>query len=379
MPGAVGAGQEHRLDSGRHRPAGRRRRRSRTAGRRPARGRSPRPAPRSRRPPAQAEGPAASQGEQSPKPRRRAVQHRARKLERNRLVTGRIAAVATLRLAARPRSGSRREGGSRRPRAPPARRPASGSFRPGPPAAAAPPRRKGGWRDGRSPRPGPEPAGRRFGPRSRSPPGRAPAGNRWRRTPHSARLSRSSPAAARSVASTSPIWIFRSRVSTLPRKGTMTRSGRRASNWAARLGEEVPTRAPSGSASRLGAPTSRSHTSARSSIAAMASSGGRIVSTSFIEWTARSIRPSIRAESSSLVHSALPPISEIGLSRSWSPLVAIGSISISSGTPAMGVAKRGRHHPRLDERERRSAGSEAKDRLHAALVLAGAAVAGKRV
>ncbi len=111
----------------------------------------------------------------------------------------------------------------------------------------------------------------------------------------------------------------------------MIRSGRRDSNCAERRGDEVPTRAPSGRESRLGAPTSRSHTSARSSIAARASSGGRIVSTSFIEWTARSIRPSISAESSSLVQSALPPISEIERSRSWSPLVAIGSISISSG------------------------------------------------
>ena len=56
--------------------------------------------------------------------------------------------------------------------------------------------------------------------------------------------------------------------------GRIARSGRRASNCAARRGDEVPTRAPCGKAARLAAPTSRSRTSARGSIAAMASSGG---------------------------------------------------------------------------------------------------------
>ena len=79
----------------------------------------------------------------------------------------------------------------------------------------------------------------------------------------------------------------------------------------------------------LSAPISRSRVSARSSIAAIANRSGRIVSTSFIEWTERSVRPSARQASSSLVHSALPPTSASG--RSWitSPEVVIGTISIA--------------------------------------------------
>src|SRR5439155_1392221 len=113
-------------------------------------------------------------------------------------------------------------------------------------------------------------------------------------------------------ASASPRSILARRVATLPRRGTILMSGRRASNCALRRGDEVPIRAPFGSAARLCAPTSRSRGSARGSIAAIASCGGRIVSTSFIEWTDRSVRCSPRRRSSSLVHSALPPTSASG-------------------------------------------------------------------
>ena len=185
------------------------------------------------------------------------------------------------------------------------------------------------------------------------------AARRWRSP------SRSSPAAASRVASYSPRSTFASRVWTLPRIGAMARSGRRASNCAARRGDEVPTRAPSGKAARLSAPISRSPVSARGSIAAMTSVSGRIVSTSFIEWTERSVRPSASARSSSLVQSALPPSSASG--RSWirSPEVVIGTISVS--TP-LGRQRLG-DHPRLGERERRAAGADAKGAVHSALVL----------
>ena len=53
---------------------------------------------------------------------------------------------------------------------------------------------------------------------------------------------------------------------------------------------------------------------------------GRSLSTSFIEWTQKSTSPSISARSSSLVHSALPPISASGLSWILSPVVLISTI-----------------------------------------------------
>ena len=134
---------------------------------------------------------------------------------------------------------------------------------------------------------------------------------------------RSSPAAARKVASTSPANTRLSRVATLPRIGTAWTSGRRRSNCAVRRGEEVPTRAPCDRAASETAPINRSRTSARSRQAAMTSATGRSLSTSFNEWTEAWVVPASSARSSSLVHRALPPISASG--RSWmrSPMVRI--------------------------------------------------------
>src|SRR3546814_9279287 len=56
-------------------------------------------------------------------------------------------------------------------------------------------------------------------------------------------------------------------------------------------------------------------------MAAMTISSGRMVSTSFMLWTAKSITPSARARSSSLVQSALPPMSASGRSCMRSPSV----------------------------------------------------------
>ena len=104
-------------------------------------------------------------------------------------------------------------------------------------------------------------------------------------------------------------------------------AGRAAAPAAAplRRGEEVPTRAPCGSAARLSAPISRSRASARGSIAAIASAGGpdRL---DILHRMDRKVGAARRpgARSSSLVHSALPPTSASG--RSWitSPVVVIG-------------------------------------------------------
>ncbi len=149
-------------------------------------------------------------------------------------------------------------------------------------------------------------------------------------TPTSGRPSRSSPAAASMEASTAPAATLARRVSTFPRNSTVARSGRIRRNCATRRGELVPITAPRRSAAMLSAPISRSRTSARGSIAAMAMSAGRIVSTSFIECTAQSISPDSNARSSSLVHSALPPISASATFCTRSPVVLIGTISIAS-------------------------------------------------
>ena len=59
--------------------------------------------------------------------------------------------------------------------------------------------------------------------------------------------SRFKPAIASRVASTAPSLSLRRRVSTLPRKVTTSRSGRRRLTWACRRSEALPTAAPLGS------------------------------------------------------------------------------------------------------------------------------------
>ena len=70
-------------------------------------------------------------------------------------------------------------------------------------------------------------------------------------------------------------------------------SGRSRFSCAPRRTEDEPTTAPSGNSSMVFATGLRnaSRTSSRGRIAAMAISAGRIVSTSFSEWTAKSISP----------------------------------------------------------------------------------------
>ena len=137
------------------------------------------------------------------------------------------------------------------------------------------------------------------------------------------------PAAASTMASSSPSSRRFSRVSTLPRKGAMSRSGRAMSSWARRRRLEVPSRAPRGRSASVCAPRaiSASRGSARGSIAARTIPTGSSLGTSFIECTARWARPSASAASSSLMNSPFPPMA--ARLRSWirSPLVDIGRSS----------------------------------------------------
>ena len=110
----------------------------------------------------------------------------------------------------------------------------------------------------------------------------------------SPRPMRSRPAAASTAASTSPVRTMRTRVPTLPRIGTIRRSGRARSRALARRGLEVPTRAPGGRAaspepSRL---TRASWAAARSGTATTRRPGTGAKGRSLKEWTATSTPPS---------------------------------------------------------------------------------------
>jgi len=149
---------------------------------------------------------------------------------------------------------------------------------------------------------------------------------------------RRKPASASRVASSSPASSLASRVPTLPRSSTISRSGLWCSSWAWRRTAAVPTIAPRGrSAIRRIAPSRdatirTSRGSARGSNAAIARAGGSQVGTSFIECTARSMRSSSSASSSSLVNRPLPPMSASARSRTWSPELRIATISSPSGS-----------------------------------------------
>ena len=116
------------------------------------------------------------------------------------------------------------------------------------------------------------------------------------------------PAHANTMASISPASCRRRRVSTLPRKVSILRSGRAASNCACRRRLEVPTRHLSGRPSRPAAlaVTSASRASARSSTAAMVSPWANSPGRSFIECTAMSARCSVERHLELFDEQALP-------------------------------------------------------------------------
>ena len=117
------------------------------------------------------------------------------------------------------------------------------------------------------------------------------------------------PAAASTMASYRPSSSLRKRVSRLPRKGSIFRSGRNARNKAMRRRLDVPTTAPSGKASRSAYlfDTNASRGSSRSITQASSNPCGNSIGTSLSECTAKSARPSSIATSNSLTNRPLPP------------------------------------------------------------------------
>src|SRR5215203_2908563 len=160
----------------------------------------------------------------------------------------------------------------------------------------------------------------------------------------SARPSRFNPASASKVASATPSSSLRSRVSTLPRSGTIVRSGRLRLIIACRRSDAVPSVAPCGSSAmdfalRL---MNASRGSSRSMKADSISPLGSTVGMSLDECTATSIALAVSASSISLVNNPLPPTSASG--RSWmrSPLVRITSSTIRSGSKPCALASASR-------------------------------------
>ena len=153
--------------------------------------------------------------------------------------------------------------------------------------------------------------------------------------------SRSSPAIASSAASSpSRVSTLRTRVGTLPRSGTTSRSGRRKRTCAMRRRLDVPTRAPGASSSRDFPLTSASRGSCRTGIAPSCRPAGRVVGRSLSECTATSMRPPCSASSISFVKKPLPSSSCSGRSTSASPRVLM--TTISARTPS--VPSRSRTH-----------------------------------
>ena len=149
----------------------------------------------------------------------------------------------------------------------------------------------------------------------------------WRmRSPRPRRLR---PAAASTMASYKPSSSLRRRVSRLPRRGSMRRSGRKARNCVRRRRLEVPTTAPCGRSCSEAwrGDTSASRGSSRSMTAASTKPSGSSIGTSLSECTARSAWPASSATSSSLTNRPLPPTFESARSRIWSPCVVMPSRS----------------------------------------------------
>jgi len=149
--------------------------------------------------------------------------------------------------------------------------------------------------------------------------------------------SRRIPAAATTTASRSSVSTFFSRVSRLPRRGTISTSGKILRSWKPRRSEPVPIRARRGMASNLTRcfETKTSRGSSRSGVTAIVSPGGSSAGTSFRLWTARSMSPRRRASSISLTKTPLPPILTRATSCMMSPFV----LMTVSATPMPGFRR----------------------------------------
>ena len=135
--------------------------------------------------------------------------------------------------------------------------------------------------------------------------------------------SRNRPAWARTMASRSCSRSLRSRVSTLPRRSTIRRSGRRFRSCAFRRRLLVPTTAPSANPRTAAClwETKASPVGPRGGTAASSRPGTGIVGRSLRLWTATSTRLARRASWIDLVNTPNPPMAAIG--RSWIT-VAVG-------------------------------------------------------
>src|SRR5438132_10959405 len=147
---------------------------------------------------------------------------------------------------------------------------------------------------------------------------------------------RSSPATARTTASSSPRAIRSSRVGTLPRRGSKERSERSARSCAVRRRLEVPTRAPAGSAARGWPPRAHSASSTRARIGTAATARPRLIATgrSLKLCTARSISRASNARSSVEVKNPVPSIRSSGASGLSSPWLDSSTISSRSSGAA---------------------------------------------
>ena len=170
------------------------------------------------------------------------------------------------------------------------------------------------------------------------------------------RPSRSSPAAASTIASSPRSPRFRRRVSTFPRSGSIESSGSSARSCARRRTDAVPIRIPGASPS---APHSASRGSSRARKAATASPSTSVDVMSFAEWTATSMRPASSASSISFTKTPRAPISPNGFERSRSPAVVIGTSATSSS--GFDGAQRVGGDLRLRQREPTPAAAEPKN------------------
>ena len=343
----------------------------RTGARPPAPGRAPAPAPRSRRRRAAGagSGPGSSAEHRAQGRGWRAPSRLARRARRGVAVAP--SRSVSMRWTSRP-SGLRisaRTASVRRPIGA-APRPPSGSRRQAPRGRRAR-RATQPWRrrDGRSRRPAAREIRRApRGSRPRSRPAPAPAARRAARRPSMPEPVEARPrrAGSRRPRRARP---WRAGSGHCRGSATMSRSGRRASNCAVRRGDEVPTRAPCRQRRRGCRRRSAGRACRRArSIAAIASASGRIVSTSFIEWTERSVR-AVEQAARRAPWSTAP-------CRRPRRAAGPGSRSPRGGdrhdldrllAPAVRGAQRVGDQPRLGERQRRAAGADAKGAVHARL------------
>ena len=136
---------------------------------------------------------------------------------------------------------------------------------------------------------------------------------------------RFSPAAASTMAAYWPSSSLCRRVSRLPRRGSIFRSGRSARSNTLRRKLDVPTTAPGGSSASdaYWFDTKASRGSSRAITQARLKPSGKSMGTSLRECTAMSARPSSSATSSSLTKRPLPPTLLRERSKIWSPRVVM--------------------------------------------------------